>query len=117
MPKIMYRPNPVPPPFVPPVPSYDTKVHFIVDPYPYENGDSVDSTFEMFNLPNHYTWEIGMEPGSPLIEPSRESQLIPNQPIPCVTENVIESDWELHLFLYDEELQLIYECQANCDNF
>ena len=117
MPKIMYRPNPVPPPFVPPVPSYDSKVHFNVEPFPYENGDYVDLTFEMFNLPNHRTWNIGEFFNAPLIEPNGYSQLIPNQAIDCVTESVIGPSVPLHLFLFNDELQLIYECEAICDNY
>lgn len=116
MPKIMFRPNPVPPPFVPPTPSYDTEVHFIVDPFPYENGETVDTTFEMFNLPNHHTWSIGDFIDSPLIEPNSASQLIPSQSIYCVTEGVITSSLSLHLYLFNDEFQLIYECAAICDN-
>lgn len=116
MPKIMYRPNPTPPPFVPPVPSYDTEVHFIINPYPYENGDTVYLVFEMFNLPNHYTWTIGEYADSPMINPIVYSQLIPSQAIECVTEGVVYSDESLYLYLFDDEFQLIYECQAKCDN-
>lgn len=117
MPKIMFRPNPTPPPFVPPGPSYDKEVHFIVRPYPYEYGDSVDVTFEMFNLPNHHTWYIAESVGSPLIKPHGYSQLIPNQEILCVTENIIDPSVLLNLYLFNDELQLIYECEAICDDF
>lgn len=117
MPKIMFRPNPTPPPFVPPEPSYDTEVHFIVRPFPYENGDPVNLTFEMFNLPNHHTWYIAESFGSPLIEPNGYSQLIPNQAIGCVTESVIGPFLPLHLYLFNDELQLIYECEAICEDF
>ncbi|MEE1145390.1 MAG: hypothetical protein UHS32_01285 [Bacteroidaceae bacterium] len=117
MPKILFRPAPTPPPFVPPVPSYDTEVHFIVEPYPYEYGESVDVTFEMFNLPNHHTWYISDNFGLPIINPREDSQLIPNQAIDCVTESVIDSSMTLYLYLVNDESQLIYECKAICDDF
>lgn len=47
MPKIIYRPNPTPPPFPPPGPVYPTN-SLKITPYPFGSGD--ECKFEIFNL-------------------------------------------------------------------
>ena len=46
MPKVIFRPNPVPPPFPPPTPSYDTTSTIKLRPHHFLSGDNVD-----FELP------------------------------------------------------------------
>lgn len=41
MPKIMYRPNPTPPPFVPPVPPVPTDPYVTMSPFPFDNMTQV----------------------------------------------------------------------------
>ena len=47
MPKIIFRPNPTPPPFPPPGPVYPAN-SLKITPYPFESGD--ECYFEIFNL-------------------------------------------------------------------
>lgn len=51
MPKIIFRPNPTPPPFVPPTPSYDTQIN-AVSKYPYYNdSESLELKFSPAQVP------------------------------------------------------------------
>lgn len=47
MPKIIFRPNPTPPPFPPPGPVYPAN-SLKITPYPFESGEKCH--FEIFNL-------------------------------------------------------------------
>lgn len=58
MPKIMFRPNPVPPPFTPPAPSYDTTSTIKLFPFPFENGDAVRLELPSLNVPDYYCFKI-----------------------------------------------------------
>lgn len=51
MPKVIFRPNPTPPPFVPPVPSYDTRVDFYMRPLQYEAEQYVEVKIPSGNYP------------------------------------------------------------------
>lgn len=50
MPKIMYRPNPVPPPFVPPTPPAPVP-SVSINPYPFEADEEIIATFENVIVP------------------------------------------------------------------
>lgn len=50
MPKIMYRPNPTPPPFVPPVPPAPTGPYVTMSPFPFEVNAEVLCTVHNVEL-------------------------------------------------------------------
>lgn len=59
MPKIMFRPAPTPPPFVPPTPTYDTTVYAKTNPFPILGGYIFTIKFSPANVPafdNVKTW-------------------------------------------------------------
>ena len=58
MPKIMYRPNPTPPPFVPPTPSYDSQINAISANDIYNESLSLELKFEPAQVPAFYYVEI-----------------------------------------------------------
>lgn len=51
MPKIMFRPAPTPPPFVPPTPTYDTTVYAKTNPFPVQGGSYFTAVFMSANVP------------------------------------------------------------------
>ena len=51
MPKIVFRPNPTPPPFVPPTPSYATQLDIQCNPLPFDNDSGVALVISEANLP------------------------------------------------------------------
>lgn len=51
MPKIIFRPAPTPPPFVPPTPSYDTTVYAQTNPFPTQAGSIFTVIFTPANVP------------------------------------------------------------------
>ena len=51
MPKIMFRPAPTPPPFVPPTPTYDTTVYAKTNPFPVEAGTLFTIKISPANVP------------------------------------------------------------------
>lgn len=51
MPKILFRPAPTPPPFVPPTPTYDTTVYAKTNPFPVESGYFFTIKFSPANVP------------------------------------------------------------------
>ena len=51
MPKIIFRPNPGPPPFVPPTPTYDTIVYAKSNPFPIHADDEFTIVFSQANVP------------------------------------------------------------------
>ena len=60
MPKIMYRPNPTPPPFVPPVPPVPTGPYMTISPFPFDSNTPVTS--KIFNV------EVPAESSSMLLQ-------------------------------------------------
>lgn len=59
MPKIIFRPAPTPPPFVPPTPTYDTTVYAQTNPFPVPGGYGFTIKFSPANVPafdNVKTW-------------------------------------------------------------
>lgn len=58
MPKIMYRPNPVPPPFPPPAPSYDTTSTIKFIPFPYESSTDIYYELPGLNVPSYAYFRI-----------------------------------------------------------
>ena len=58
MPKIMFRPNPVPPPFVPPTPTYDTTVYAQSNPFPTQGGSFATLKISPANVPAFDNVEI-----------------------------------------------------------
>ncbi len=53
MPKIMFRPNPTPPPFVPPTPVYPTN-SIELSPFPFNAKQNVDACIHNLTLPSGY---------------------------------------------------------------
>lgn len=53
MPKVIFRPNPVPPPFPPPTPSYDTTSTIKLRPHHFLSGDNVDFELPSLNVPSY----------------------------------------------------------------
>lgn len=53
MPKVIFRPNPVPPPFTPPTPSYDTTSTIKFDSFPFISGADVGFELPSLNVPNY----------------------------------------------------------------
>ena len=58
MPKVIFRPNPVPPPFPPPTPSYDTTSTIKVDPFPFVEGNDVSIQLPSLNVPNYAVFTV-----------------------------------------------------------
>ena len=50
MPKVMFRPNPTPPPFVPPTPPEPTNI-VVLSKYPFEKGEPVLVYFKNVEVP------------------------------------------------------------------
>ena len=48
MPKIIYRPNPTPPPFVPPVPPVPSGPYMTIAPFPFDSNTPITS--KIFNV-------------------------------------------------------------------
>jgi hypothetical protein len=59
MPKIMFRPNPTPPPFVPPQPTYDGTMYIKINPFNFEMGIAVTINIQQGNFPPFSFFEIG----------------------------------------------------------
>lgn len=61
MPKIIFRPNPTPPPFVPPTPEpTENLVH--INPYPFNEGDSLQVTLSnLAPFSGYIEVEFGMD--------------------------------------------------------
>jgi hypothetical protein len=53
MPKIIFRPNPTPPPFVPPTPGYATQLDFYVKPIPYESYETIEILIPNVAMPEY----------------------------------------------------------------
>jgi hypothetical protein len=51
MPKIIYRPEPTPPPFVPPTPSYDTVINAVSQYQYYDENQLLDLKFAAAQVP------------------------------------------------------------------
>lgn len=64
MPKIMFRPTPTPPPFVPPTPTYDTTVYAQSNPFPMQEGNPATLKFSPANVPvfDNVNIYVGYEP-------------------------------------------------------
>lgn len=58
MPKIIFRPNPAPPPFVPPGPSYDTSIKAISEYETYNELDPISLKFLPAQVPPFETFII-----------------------------------------------------------
>lgn len=54
----MFRPNPLPPPFVPPTPSYDTTTTIRLNPFPFESGRDILFELPRLNVPDYSYFKI-----------------------------------------------------------
>ena len=62
MPKVIFRPNPTPPPFVPPEPVLPKLVKIYVDQIPFSYNDQIETTAYTENIENYSTirWYKGL---------------------------------------------------------
>lgn len=83
MPKIMYRPNPVPPPFVPPTPPEYTNV-VVITKYPFEANELVDVYFKNVEIPLGltYVFQIHLKEQQLWLAVNDYEQSLPNESNP-----------------------------------
>jgi hypothetical protein len=116
MPKVIFRPNPTPPPFVPPTPSYDTQIHATFDPLDFNPDNPPYVTFESANLPSYVGWRIEDEDKNPIIVPEDSFQIVPGVSYATSTETSYDSGTHFYLALLNEQKDVIYRCEIIIDN-
>lgn len=116
MPKIIFRPNPTPPPFVPPTPGYDTQIHATFDPLNFNPDTPPFVTFSSANLPSYVSWNIIDEYENPVIIPFDSSPFVPGTRYETNSEAFYDPGLELWLALYNEQDEVIYLCKIIIDN-
>ena len=115
MPKIMYRPNPVPPPFVPPEPSYDNEIIVKIDPFPAKFGDNCEICLENGKFPNFDAIAI-LGCDEPLVE---DDILTEHKFTPSEMGNVVSIDinfdtdiYPYYMARFEKEGKIVYICNA-----
>lgn len=88
MPKIIFRPNPVPPPFVPPTPPVPVQVYVKVQPLEYEKREEVRCEIMSAVLPVYDSWQFKY--GVTEDEPTQNLTEIVNSPIVFDTQFYIQ---------------------------
>lgn len=116
MPKIIYRPNPTPPPFVPPTPPISTTITGFFNPLPYTADSGVLITFREAVLPSFSYFTLGDLDNdiSGVILPS--SQFSFNKPVAFEPENNYDPGTTYFLVLLDENEQILYKLEIIIEN-
>lgn len=116
MPKIMFRPAPTPPPFVPPVPSYDTQIHATFDPIEFDPDTGLTVVFLNASLPAFENFYLVWEDGSPITSPELAAGFAFNTSIPMTPITNYDPHETYYLELSDANLNPIWKCEIIIDN-
>lgn len=113
---VLFRPNPTPPPLVPPTPTYDTQIHATFDPLSFDPDDPPVITFESANLPSYVSWNIEDEDGNPVIFPISSFPIVPGESYDTNSEATYIPGRNFSLALINEQEEVIYRCEIIIDN-
>ena len=110
MPKIMYRPNPTPPPFVPPVPPVPTEPYVTISPYPFGSDEPIncrifnvvapaEATYMIFDISDSDNTIVNMRVDI-------ESPIVGEFDIQAVTLASSSNDMIGHIAFYSDDTEL-----------
>ncbi len=116
MPKILFRPAPTPPPFVPPTPSYDTQIHATFDPLEFNPDTGLSVIFQNASLPDFETFCIESSNGSQITFIESASIFAFNTEITLYPEAGYDSSFTYYLQLYDANSDNLWRCEIIIDN-
>lgn len=116
MPKIMFRPAPTPPPFVPPTPSYDTQIHATFDPVEFDPDTGLIVVFQNASLPDFENFYIATEDGNPITSPEPVASFAFNTDVSLSAETSYDSSTTYYLELADANMDPIFRCEIIIDN-
>ena len=116
MPKIMFRPAPTPPPFVPPTPSYDTQIHATFNPVEFDPDTGLDVVFQNASLPDFENFSLALENGNDITTPEPAASFAFNTPVSMSTEASYMPSNTYYLGLADADLEPIWRCEIIIDN-
>ena len=116
MPKIMFRPAPTPPPFVPPTPSYDTQIHATFDPVEFNPDSGLEVVFQNASLPDFENFYISVEIGTPITSPEPAAVFAFDTSVPLSPEASYKPSNTYYLELADSNLEPIWRCKIIIDN-
>lgn len=116
MPKIMFRPAPTPPPFVPPTPSYDTQIHATFDPLEFDPDSGLEVVFQNASLPDFENFYIvtGDDIQITFLEPAASFAF--NTAVSLYPETSYDSSTTYYLELLDANFAQIFICEIIIDN-
>lgn len=116
MPKIMFRPAPTPPPFVPPTPSYDTQIHATFDPLEFNPDTGLIIVFQNASLPDFENFYIVTEAGNQVTSLEPAASFAFNTEVSLSAEMSYNSSTTYYLELLDANLAQIFICEIIIDN-
>lgn len=116
MPKIMFRPAPTPPPFVPPTPSYDTQIHATFNPVDFTPDTGLEVVFQNATLPDFENFNIVSENGTEITSPEPVASFAFNTEVIMTPEASYEPSFTYYLELEDANMVPIWRCEIIIDN-
>ena len=116
MPKILFRPAPTPPPFVPPTPSYDTQIHATFEPLEFNPDTGLAVEFQNATLPNFENFYIESEYEILITAPESANIFAFNTLINLTPETEYHSSLTYYLVLADADSEPIWTCEIIIDN-
>lgn len=116
MPKIMFRPAPTPPPFVPPTPSYDTQIHATFEPVEFNPDSGLEVVFQNASLPDFEKFYIDTGSTTAVTFPISASDFAFNTPITMYPETNYNPSKTYYLVLADANDDPIWNCEIIIDN-
>lgn len=116
MPKIMFRPAPTPPPFVPPTPSYDTQIHATFDPVDFNPDTGLEVVFQNASLPDFENFYIVSENDNAITSSEPVANFAFNTQVSMAPEASYDPSYTYYLELADANLDPIWRCEIIIDN-
>lgn len=116
MPKILFRPAPTPPPFVPPTPSYDTQIHATFDPVEFSPDTGLEVVFQNASLPDFENFYIVLVNGNQITAQESVASFAFNTPVSMTAETSYKPSRTYYLELADANFVPIWRCEIIIDN-
>lgn len=116
MPKIIFRPNPTPPPFVPPTPGYATELHVTLNPVEFTPDSGYEMTIAQASLPEFDSVAFGFGEGDSSYGQIYRNDFAFDTPISMQTEYDYDSSSPFIASFLDGNGMSIYEIPVIIDN-
>lgn len=116
MPKILFRPAPTPPPFVPPTPSYDTQIHATFEPLEFNPDTGLTVVFQNASLPDFDNFNIESDDGTAITFLTPASEFAFNTEIEQYPETEYNPSATYFLVLSNTIMETDWRCEIIIDN-